>query len=282
MENYTPSLGIIGDASPLRSFVWAVCLSVVGCVSTTWESQAWESYRIDLSNLATQKTISLSSASKPKKPITSKCDNVFWTQNITIPKKGSIQVAYPAGSFSPEKSETVGGFWAICSPDVLVQTNHVKLSYTLGFAENFDFVKWGKLPWLCGGSCPRGGKAETEGFSTRFMWRRKGDLEVYGYFPWVTEQSIERGMFRFEAGKTYQIAQEIQVNTPGQNDGVIRVFIDGKLIYEDSSLLFRNSSDTHPNRLFFSTFFWGGDKSWVTPVDTSITIWDVTIETLDK
>lgn len=62
-------------------------------------------------------------------------------------------------------------------------------------------------------------------------------------------------MYRFEAGKTYHIAQEIQINTPGQSDGVIKVFTDGNLIYEDNSLLFRNSSDTHPNKLFFSTFF---------------------------
>lgn len=281
MEKHTPSLGIIRDTSAVKSFIWAVCFAVAGFTASSWEAQVWESYRVDLSNLAGQKTISLSPTTQPKKTITSKCDSIFWTQNITSPKKGSIQVAYPAGSFSPEKSETVGGFWAICSPEALVKADHVKLSYTLSFANNFDFVKWGKLPWLCGGSCPRGGKAETEGFSTRFMWRRKGDLEVYGYFPWITEQSIERGMFRFEAGKTYHIAQELQINTPGQSDGVMKVFVDGNLIYEDNSLLFRNSSDTHPNKLFFSTFFWGGDKSWATPVDTSITIWDVMIQTLD-
>lgn len=87
------------------------------------------------------------------------------------------------------------------------------------------------------------------------MWRKSGDLEIYGYFPGTTEQSLGRGMYRFEVGKTYHIAQEIQVNTPGKNDGIIKVFVDGKCVYKNTSILFSATSDILPNKMIFSTFF---------------------------
>ena len=201
--------------------------------------------------------------------------NVWGEENMEI-SDSSVKVSFPKGSFSPSNGPIKGGGGFIYSPEFLGQASHSELSYNLTFAKDFDFVKWGKLPGLCGGTCPRGGN-EGEGFSTRFMWRRNGDLEVYGYLPGGLEQSIERGMFRFEPWKKYHISQEIQINTLGEDDGVIKVFVDGKCVYKNTSMVFRTTSDILPNKMIFSTFFWGADKSWATPVDTSIEFWDFTL-----
>ena len=57
------------------------------------------------------------------------------------------------------------------------------------FGSGFDFVKGGKLPGLFGGGVSCSGGAESEEcFSTRFMWRRDGEGEVYGYLP--NEQAV--------------------------------------------------------------------------------------------
>jgi hypothetical protein len=58
----------------------------------------------------------------------------------------------------------------------------MRLSYYVRFSENFDFVKGGKLPGLFGGVGNSGGEIPdgTDGFSTRFMWRRNGDFKPQG------------------------------------------------------------------------------------------------------
>lgn len=201
--------------------------------------------------------------------------NIWGKENMKISQDG-IKVEFPKGSFSPSNGSIRGGWGFIYSPEFLKDTKHAKLSYTLTFADNFDFVKGWKLPGLCGGTCPRGGN-EGDGFSTRFMWRRDGDLEVYGYFPDGSGQSIERGMFRFETWKKYHISQEIEINTPGKKDGIIKVYVDDELVYTNTSMLFRTSTDILPNKVLFSTFFWGADKSWATPVDTSIDFSDFSL-----
>ena len=53
--------------------------------------------------------------------------------------------------------------------------------------ENYEFVQGGKLPGLFGGSVSCGGganAAELGCFSTRLMWRREGDAELYLYAPY--------------------------------------------------------------------------------------------------
>lgn len=260
-------------SSPVISFIGAVCFSVTWALALTWSAQAEQSYGVKIS----KGTIVFTPETPSAKTIVWKCSNIFGAQNVKILNDGTLEVAFPAGSFSPERSTVVWGFWAICPFESSEKTTHAKLSYTLTFAGNFDFVKWGKLPGLCGGTCPRWGENTWDGFSTRFMWRRKGALEVYLYSPSASEQSVGRGMFTFEPWKTYRISQEIQMNTPGKSDGSIQVFIDEKLVYTNTAMFFRNSSEILPDTVFFSTFFWGGDTTWATPIDTSIIFWDFTL-----
>lgn len=96
-----------------------------------------------------------------------------------------------------------------------MKSKHSILHYTLHFSEDFNFVKGGKLPGLCGGDCPRGGNKSQYGFSTRFMWRRDGQLETYAYTPDSDSAfgvSIGRGMYTFSPGNTYELSQEIKIN----------------------------------------------------------------------
>ena len=116
------------------------------------------------------------------------------------------------------------------------------------FGSEFDFVKGGKLPGLFGGDTSCSGGAESERcFSTRFMWRRDGDGEVYGYLP--NEQaggfcddpdvhcnydyghSLGRGSWQFVPGEWVRIAQVVTLNTPGSLDGSIVVLVNGEEVY---------------------------------------------------
>ena len=188
-----------------------------------------------------------------------------------------LRVYYPAGSASPSVSRQnevpLGGaqFYAdlFTSP-----RNQLRLSYHVKFAEEFDFVKGGKLPGLFGGTGASGGSTPdgADGFSVRLMWRRDGQGEVYAYLPTSESYgtSIERGAWQFQPGVWYKLEQEIVLNTPEEADGEIRLWVNDTLVIEQKEVIFRTVDSLQIDGIFFSTFFGGGDPSWATPQDTYI------------
>jgi hypothetical protein len=185
-----------------------------------------------------------------------------------------LRVYYPEGSASPtvsrEKDRPLGGagFYATLN---IAPADALKLSYYVRFSDNFEFVKGGKLPGLFGGKETSGGNIPdgTNGFSTRLMWRRDGEGEVYAYLPTSKNYgtSIGRGSWQFIPGLWHHIEQEVILNTPDQKDGIIRVWVDGKLVIDQDNLTFRTTEDLKIEGIFFSTFFGGGSTSWATPKD---------------
>lgn len=148
------------------------------------------------------------------------------------------------------------------------------LRYYLKFAENFNFVKGGKLPGIFGGTAVSGDRIPdgTNGFSTRYMWREHGDGEVDAYLPTSKSYgtSFGRGKWKFEPGKWQLLEQEVILNSPGKNNGELRVWFNQKLVLEEKNLYFRSTTDLKIEGIFFSTFFGGHDDSWNSPVDTFI------------
>ena len=204
-------------------------------------------------------------------------------QNLSIIQDSSgsfdriLRVRYPKDSASPSVARKnkvpIGGGQFFADLGIPPQ-NSLKLSYYIRFSENFDFVKGGKLPGLFGGERVSGGKVPdgTNGFSTRFMWRKKGDGEVYAYLPTSKKYgtSIGRGEWRFIPGRWYRLEQEVTLNKPGSKNGRIRVWLDGKKVLDQKKLTFRTTDKLKIEGIFFSTFFGGGDASWATPKDVFV------------
>ncbi|NJN86911.1 MAG: polysaccharide lyase [Leptolyngbyaceae cyanobacterium SL_7_1] len=130
------------------------------------------------------------------------------------------------------------------------------------------------MPGIYGGNAPSGGKIPngTDGFSTRFMWRSGGKGEVYAYLPTSTSYgtSIGNGAWSFKTGVWHRLEQQVVLNNPGQDNGMIRVWLDGNQVWQQTGLRFRTADSLKINGIFFSTFFGGGDLSWATPADVSI------------
>lgn len=182
-----------------------------------------------------------------------------------------LRVTYPKGSASPTVARgddaPLGGAQFIADLG-LPPRDALHLRYYVRFDESFKFVKGGKLPGLVGGSINSGRKIPDcrNGFSTRFMWRRKGDGEVYAYLPTSVDHgtSLGRGNWIFRPGTWHALEQEVVLNTPGRSDGCIRVWFEGKSVLEQGGLEFRNVEGLKIEGIFFSTFFGGGDLSWAT------------------
>jgi hypothetical protein len=181
-----------------------------------------------------------------------------------------LRVAYPAGSASRRAGGEDGGTQVYLRlPDGPVDT--LALTYQVRFPDGFDFVKGGKLPGLFGGTVTSGRDIPdgTNGFSTRYMWRRDGAGEVYAYLPTSQEHgtSLGRGCWTFPTGRWSTVRQVVRLNTPGAADGEVTVWQDGRQVLRQRGVQFRTVDSLRIDGLFFSTFFGGGDSSWASPVD---------------
>lgn len=182
--------------------------------------------------------------------------------------EASLRVHYPAGSSSP--SDTLeGGAGFYSDPPSLRGSERACLSYMLRFPPDFDFVQGGKLPGLYGGEAPSGGEDVdgTQGFSQRLMWRENGQGELYPYVVGFEGASIGRGSWHFPVGRWVQVEQEVVLNDPGQENGLVRIWIDGQPVLEQQNVIFRTTPDITIDGLMFSTFFGGTGEGWRTPRD---------------
>jgi polysaccharide lyase-like protein len=182
-----------------------------------------------------------------------------------------LRVSYPKGSASPtaarDDNATEGGTQAYLLLDRPREA--LTLRYQVRFPAGFQFVKGGKLPGLFGGTAGSGGEHRADGFSTRFMWRADGAGEVYAYLP---EQegygdSLGRGSWTFPTGEWAEIAQRVELNSPGRADGTVAVTLNGSEVFRQSGLVYRSTPDLRIDGVFFSTFFGGDDSTWASPAD---------------
>lgn len=209
----------------------------------------------------------------------------WWFQNLIPLGDKSVEILLPQGSYRPDAPDSLeGGTGFIVDLKIFSerqeQITDAEFSYDITFPVDFDFVKGGKLPWFCGGySCPRWGGEQDSGFSTRYMWRKGGKLELYYYGPWNPHtywQSISIEWFRFIPGKKYTLSQRITLWTDG-NNGDIRVFIDGAEVL-NTTLDFWNLSDVGIDGVLFSVFYGGHDATWAANKDESLRIWNMKVE----
>lgn len=193
-----------------------------------------------------------------------------------------LRVNFAVGKIGPEEGGA-GWRWPVGRHE------QAELRYTLRFSKDFDFVKGGKLPGLCGGpenvsgGRPADGK---NGFSARLMWRKDGRGEAYVYHK---NQKGNYGDsfafpedFRFPMNQPVTVRLAVGMNTPGQKDGTLRVWIttEGnkeKLMVEKKDMEWRTVDSFGVDGLYFETFHGGGDKSWAPTRPCSVEFKDMSV-----
>lgn len=194
-----------------------------------------------------------------------------------------LQVTYAAGTYGSANS---GAQWySLWNTTDGSQFQSMLLSYELAFDSNFNWVQGGKLPGLRGGpdvnDCSGGAEPNgTNCFSTRLMWRKNAQGEVYAYMLTPNNMcsdsnmicnsdygvSIDRGSYGFETGHWSRITILVQLNndTVVANGNIVLYFNDVQALSQQN-LYFRTVNDFAIGGLYFSTFFGGDDSSWATP-----------------
>jgi len=138
----------------------------------------------------------------------------------------ALRVDYPAGGY---RSKTSSAQFVTDLPPA----GEGFLRYRVRFSADFPFRKGGKLPGLAGGGSRFTGGRKPDaggGWSARYMWRRRGELELYLYHPDMPGEWGHRHPLglRAEPGRWYELAQHVVVNDPGEANGVIDVWVDGR------------------------------------------------------
>ncbi|KAK0474751.1 hypothetical protein IW261DRAFT_1496877 [Armillaria novae-zelandiae] len=176
-----------------------------------------------------------------------------------VTNDSALQVLYPAGSINPANEDRPqGGVQFYAEPLDIKQARNVTLTFSVYFPEDFDFVLAGKLPGLYGGhgGCS-GGVSATDCFSTRMMWRKDGEGELYLYAPKDKQTdalcndprstcdvaygfSIGRGSFAWARGGWTTVSQTVVLNTPGRTDGCFTLDVNGIRVIDRSDVFYRD------------------------------------------
>ncbi|KAJ3039042.1 hypothetical protein HDV00_012668 [Rhizophlyctis rosea] len=222
-------------------------------------------------------------------PLKIKLDSYGQNNRAVVPDpagtgKKVLRIFYPAHSYNPSGSPRGGtGFYGV--PVDLSKAKEATFQFQIYFPAGFNFVKGGKLPGLYGGreGCS-GGDPALDCFSTRFMFRTKGAGEIYLYVhdSWqatdfckvppltvcngVYGNSMGRGSFAYTPGKWQTLMQRIVLNDPGQQNGRVQVWSNGKLVIDYQKVMWRNKGFSFIG-IDFETFFGGSDRGWATPTD---------------
>jgi hypothetical protein len=116
------------------------------------------------------------------------------------------------------------------------------LSYSVLLPADFEFHRGGVLPGISGAD----DKASGDRFAVSFAWRSKdAGKEGGGVTLRVTENGatqglpIERHAFDFPRGRWVKLEQEVILNTPKMEDGVLRVWVDGVLAVDRRDVTYR-------------------------------------------
>lgn len=176
-----------------------------------------------------------------------------------------LRVFFPEGAVGPHAG---GASFMTDFENSIGLHDELYVSYRVRFSDHFDFQRGGKLPGFSAGSAHSGGRVPNghNGFSTRMMWVEDGAPISYVYHP-NQPQQFGHGMpwntSNFSnSGGWSTVETRVKLNTPGQNNGIIQGWKDGRLVFERYDMRFRDTGDLHIESLFFSTFFGGNDYTW--------------------
>jgi hypothetical protein len=203
------------------------------------------------------------------------------------PESGSrvLEVKYPKDCVGPDAC-------AMQVRSAFAAKDSAWMRYRVRFESGFDWKKGGKLPGLCGGKCNTGCINVTgeDGWSARMMWQPGGKVTQYMYYP--DKQNGCGADLPWSApvlttGRWYEIINQVVLNTPvapggtGKHDGIMRAWLDGKLVLERTNIRFRDIASVKLDAFYFSTFHGGDDGSWGPDQDSYASFKDLTVTASD-
>ena len=154
------------------------------------------------------------------------------------------------------------------------EPEEIYFRYYLRFADDWlPEEQGGKLPGISGtyGRAGWGGRPVNgrDGWSARGSFGRiMGGKTPVGFYCYHADMKTKYGdiwvwknddLGYLPNNRWYCVEQHLKLNTPGQNDGVMHAWIDGKLAFEKTDVRFRDVSDLKIENIWLNVYQ-GGTK----------------------
>ena len=154
------------------------------------------------------------------------------------------------------------------------EPEEIHFRYYLRFADDWNpEIQGGKLPGISGtyGRAGWGGRRVNgrDGWSARgsFERQREGETPIGFYCYHVDMKGKYGSMWTWDRDRLgylrnnrwYAIEQHVKLNTPGQNDGILRGWIDGELAFEKTDVRMRDIDDLKIEMVWLNVYQ-GGTK----------------------
>lgn len=193
----------------------------------------------------------------------------------------ALEINYPKGGFGTSQTGTQVELQ-------LPSDDEYYASYDVQFDENFSFggeYEGGKLPGLTSGKRCSSTCDGTDGFGTRYMWRRDGQIVLYLFhmdkegeygddIPLVNPDGTK---VKFEKGKWYNLKQHVKVNSaPDKSDGEITIWVNDVKVLEMKNIRLV-SNDDGIDTFYMSSFHGGSTAKWAPLNDSKLYIDNIEI-----
>ena len=135
-------------------------------------------------------------------------------------------------------------FWA---PKVMGKVASACLSYDIYLPAEFDFSRGGRLPGLFGGSFAGFTAVSGNGVGMHLTWDERGQVGLESVVPGPAD-SKDSVMIKYSSdvelarGRWVRFDQEVVFNTPGEENGILRMWVDGRLKLSDTSAVWRTEA----------------------------------------
>lgn len=201
-------------------------------------------------------------------------------ENLTVrdlkdgPANAAIGAHYGAGSRQlPSDANTAGGFSFPWQPGALPRTADAAcLSYHVFVMKDFDFGTGGVLPGL---TARDGGSVVNSryGLDTSVVWRDGGYVEslVTRLSDGAAKTELLQGnRVQLPRERWVRIDHEMILNTPKAADGVIRTWVDKKLVVEAIGAQLRDGLTVVQTGVAAKTYFGGEGIGGAAPKEQSL------------
>ena len=171
-------------------------------------------------------------------------DNLRIAQFTQGPAKFAMGVLMATGTSDQRSNNKPGGISLPWTPSTIEQPNAACLSYDVFLPADFDFNNGGTLPGLFG-TTSAGLYSDVPRFSSNLAWYIGGAPKLY--LETKTSDGPQGALYdTYESviarGRWVRVDQEVILNAPDQSDGIVRLWLDGKLETDVRGAALRTSS----------------------------------------
>lgn len=169
-----------------------------------------------------------------------------------------------------------------------MEPEEIYFRYYVRLGNDWDPARGGKLPGIGGtyGRAGWGGRKVngTDGWSARGLFEgRKNGVTPIGFYCYHADMKTQYGdnwvwkrdgFAGLENNRWYGIEQYVRLNTPGRNDGILRGWVDGKLVFEKADVRMRDTPALKIETVWLNLYHGG---TWTATADHHLYIDDVVV-----